>query len=225
MKNFGNEEEEALWKKAFSKTLNDLIFKHDTNINELAIAINADPKTIRNYINQKSVPTAIILMKIADYFNVDTDYLVTGGKTGREYTFSKKIYELAVMIKNLDIKLNNIDQLDDGNYQSVSVTINDPVLAPIIIELCMTPEKDFISHVEKIISKYNNMETSDQHFNDYAIFQNLIKDRYIFDGYDAMDNFTADDEIEERREKWEKMSPAEREEWWKNWLKENGGIN
>ena len=216
MRNLEEKDFEKKWKNEFSKTLDNLLKKRKKSINQLAAETNIDSKTIRNYISQKSVPTAIILMKIADYFNVDTDYLVTGGKTGREYPFSKKIYELAVLIKNLDIKLNNIDQLDDGNYQSVSVTINDPVLAPIIIELCMTPEKDFISHVEKIISKYNNMETSDQHFADYAIFQNIIKDRYIFDEYDAMDNFTADDEIEERREKWEKMSPNEREHWWHN---------
>ncbi|MDE5569277.1 MAG: helix-turn-helix domain-containing protein [Ruminococcus sp.] len=225
MRNLEEEAFEKKWKNEFSKTLDNLLKKRKKSINQLAAETNIDSKTIRNYISGKSIPTATLILKIADVLDVDVDYLITGGKTGHKYLFSKKIYELAVLIKNLDIKLNNIDQLDDGNYQSVSVTINDPVLAPIIIELCMTPEKDFISHVEKIISKYNNMEKSDQHFADYAIFQNLIKDRYIFDGYDAMDNFTADDEIEERREKWEEMSPTERENWWRNWLKEHGLIN
>ncbi len=216
--------EENNFKEEFSKTLKALIDERKISANQLAYDINIDPKSAYSYISGDSIPTIIILIRLADYLNVSIDYLVTGGKTGREYPFSKKIYELAVLIKNIDIKLNNIYDLDDSNYQSVSVTVNDPVLAPIITELCLTPEKDFINHAEKIISKYKNMETSAKHLADYETFENIIKDRYIFDEYDAMDNFTADDEIEERREKWEKMSPAEREQWWTDWLKEHGLI-
>lgn len=221
MKNTDYETEEKLWKKEFSDTLNKLLFNHNISINQLANAIETDPKTIRNYINQKSVPTAIILMKIADYFNVSVDYLVTGGKTGLTYS-ARTIRELATLIGNFDIKLNHPDNV---YYQSVSLTVNDPILASIITELCMTSEKDFRRHAEQVSSAYGSLKVFRQRFVDYGTFQNLIKDRYIFDDFDDLDSFTAEDEINSRREKWEKMSLFEREQWWRNWLEEHDLIN
>lgn len=223
MKNTDHEMEEKRWKKEFSDTLNKLLSDNGISINQLANVIETDPKTIRNYINQKSIPTAIILMKIADYFNVSVDYLVTGGKTGLTYS-ARTIRELATLIGNFDIKLNHPDN-DNAYYQSVSLTVNDPILASIITELCMTSEKDFRHHVEQVASAYGDLKVFRQRFVDYGTFQNLIKDRYIFDDFDDLDSFTAEDELNSRREKWEKMSLFEREQWWQNWLEEHDLIN
>ena len=75
--NTPEKEDEIKWKKNFASNLNDLIFEKKININKLSGIIGIDPKTLRNYCDAKSVPTAINLMKIAEYFNVTTDSLIS----------------------------------------------------------------------------------------------------------------------------------------------------
>lgn len=216
MKNIDYETEEALWKQEFSDMLNKLLNENEVSINQVADSIEVDPKTIRNYVNQKSVPTALVLIKLADYFNVSVDYLVTGGKTGFAYT-SRTIRELATLIGNFNFSIKHPDN-DNAKYESVTLTVDDPILASIITELCMTPEENFRSHAEQVAATYGNLKVFRKRFVDYNTFQHLIEDRYIFDEEDALDVFTADDEIDARRERWKKMSPPEREHWWRNWL-------
>ena len=97
MRNLEEKVFEKKWKNEFSKTLDNLLKKRKKSINQLAAETNIDSKTIRNYISGKSIPTATLILKIADVLDVDVDYLITGGKTGHKYLFSKKIYELAVL--------------------------------------------------------------------------------------------------------------------------------
>ena len=68
--------DETAWKKNFSDTLQRLMGKRNISINKLAAEILVDPKSIRNYIDKKSVPSAIILKKLAVYLEVSTDSLI-----------------------------------------------------------------------------------------------------------------------------------------------------
>ena len=54
--------DETAWKKNFSDTLQRLMGKRNISINKLAAEILVDPKSIRNYIDKKSVPSAICLL-------------------------------------------------------------------------------------------------------------------------------------------------------------------
>lgn len=218
-------QEEQAWQKEFSKTLKTLMKKNELSANKLASEIGIDPKSINKYLSGQSTPTIIILMWLADRFGVDIDHLVTGTKTGVQYSSRKEIYKLAERLSGIDMKINDFDSLDNNGCQSVSVTINDKFLAPIIIELCLTPKNDFISHAEKVISKYADMETSENYLADCETFQNLIKDRYVSDEFEY-GVYDFDEDISEKcSEQWEEMSDEQREEWWKNWIKENGHIN
>lgn len=218
-------QEEQAWQKEFSETLKKLMEDKNLSANKLASEIGIDPKSIHKYLSGQSTPTIIILMRLADYFNVDIDNLVTGTKTGRQYYSRKEIYQLAKHLKKIDMKINDFDSLDNNGCQSVSVTINDKFLAPIIIELCLTPKEDFISHAEKVISKYADMETSENYLSDCETFKNLIKDRYISYEFEY-GVYDFDEDISEKcSEQWEEMSDKQREEWWKNWLKEHSHIN
>ncbi|MCM1506453.1 MAG: helix-turn-helix domain-containing protein [Ruminococcus flavefaciens] len=222
-------QEEQAWQKEFSETLKKLMErdKKDKNLsaNKLASKIGIDSKSIYNYLSGQSTPTIITLMRLADHFGVDIDKLVTGMKTGVQYSSRKEIYKLAERLSGIDMTINDFDSLDNNGCQSVSVTINDKFLAPIIIELCLTPKKDFISHAEKVISKYADMETSENYLADFETFQNLIKDRYISDEFEY-GIFDFDEDISEKcNEQWEEMSDEQRAEWWKNWLKEHDHIN
>ncbi len=70
----------------FSKILNNLIFVNNINYSQLAVAICVDIKTVNNYIKGKSILTAVTLMKIARYFDVSVDFLVTGIQPDRKYS-------------------------------------------------------------------------------------------------------------------------------------------
>lgn len=220
--------EEDDWKSAFSKTFQNLVLTTDTSYLKLASAIGVDIKTIDNYMKGKNIPNAFTLLKIARYFNVSVDFLVTGIEVNARYS-AETLRELANLIANFDIKLNYPDNINK-NYESVSITVSDPILAPVITELCMAHEKDFKEHAEKIASSYGNMKVFDQHLVDYQTFCNMIEDRFLYDGLEEEIEACGMigeiyDEIEERKVQWANMSESDREEWWKNWLEEHGRIN
>lgn len=219
---------EEKWKASFSKNLKNLALTNDVSYLKLASAIDVDIKTLDNYMKGKNIPNALTLLKIAKYFDVSIDFLVTGIQSDCQYS-AETLRELTNLIANFDIKLNYPDNINK-NYESVSITVSDPVLAPVITELCMTHEKDFKEHAEKIASSYGNMKVFDQHLVDYQTFCNMIEDRFLYDGLEEEIEACGliaeiDEEIEERKVQWASMSIDDREEWWKNWLEEHGRIN
>lgn len=218
--------DEELWKNDFSQMINKLLRQNDVSINKVADAIDIDPKTLRNYIDRKSVPSAIILKKLADFFNVSTDYLITNG----EYTIGysdRTILELAELIRDFDVFMKT----DKGNYDSVTLRINDRRLAMAIKEMYYSKGSDNYNSIAGELSRaYGSMKTFHKHLEDYQTYHELIRQEYI---YQDIDNFQIyQDEngndcygfdeydcnaIEQRSEEWEKMSISEREKWWQNY--------
>jgi len=60
----------------FSKRLKKLRKKNKVTLEELAREIDITKTTISRYENEKRVPKMDTVKKIADYFNVTTDYLI-----------------------------------------------------------------------------------------------------------------------------------------------------
>lgn len=60
----------------FATRLRDLISKHETTITEVANNINVTRQAVSAYQDGSSQPTADTLLKIANYFDVSTDYLL-----------------------------------------------------------------------------------------------------------------------------------------------------
>lgn len=164
MENTGRLIDEKEWKKEFSDMLNKLLHDHEISINQLADKIDIDPKTIRNYINQKSVPTAVILMNIANHFNVSVDYLATGGKTKLTYS-ARTIREIATLIRNFNVKFD-YDNNDNTNGHSISLKIEEPILTAIITELFMTPdpEADGNKCLKSYLAKYALMSVKPEQY-------------------------------------------------------------
>lgn len=98
--------DETAWKKGFSDTLLRLMGKRNISINKLAAEILVDPKSIRNYIDKKSVPSAIILKKLADYFEVSTDSLIQS----QDRFSGQTIAALAVILRDFDVLLTEADR-------------------------------------------------------------------------------------------------------------------
>ena len=62
----------------FEKTLRELMRDKGINQNELADFLGVKRSTITMYVNGKSYPEFRTLIKIAEFFDVSLDYLVTG---------------------------------------------------------------------------------------------------------------------------------------------------
>lgn len=226
--------EKDKWLKGFSDIIYQLLGKKDISINKAADYMDIDSKTLRLYLNRKSVPTVINLMKIADFFNVSTDYLIYQGKCDTGYSDSTVI-ALATLIKNFDVSLEKDPESDD----IVTLKVSDKVLSTILKELYLAKNHDnFSSIAGKLAKAYGNMKVYKNHLVDFATFQNLIQHEYIYhDLEDELISCTDEngnsccgadpytfDEIEKRLDEWEKMNIQQREEWWNEYSETTGGI-
>lgn len=223
--------DEDEWKKQFSDTVNRLLGEKDMSINKVAAAVNVDPKTLRNYIERKSVPSAVMVMKLAKFFNVSIDYLTSGGKCDTGYS-DETVAELGTLMKNFDVSLVKDKDRDD----TVTLTIKDKIITTILREMYITKSsEDFDSIVQKLAKYYGKMKVFNKNLVDYNTFHSLIAHEYIY--HDIEDDviecinengeecygtdFYTFEEIEKRIGEWENMSISEREEWWENYCKSN----
>lgn len=60
----------------FTARLNELIKEKGITKKELADAVGTSKALVTIWTQGKSLPSVIFLTKIADYFNVETDYLL-----------------------------------------------------------------------------------------------------------------------------------------------------
>ena len=221
--------DEAVWKKEFSNKLYALIYGKDEekpSINKVAIAIDSDPKSIRNYLDCKSIPSALTIVKLADYFNVSIDYLLTSRNTDTEYS-ERTILTLATLIQNFDVTLTK------ENDDDVTLHIKDNVLSMILKELYYSKGSNhFSTSIENLIRAYGNMKVYQQHLISPSTFYEIIRHEYIYhdleeyiiactdhDGNNdcfGMDPYTFE-ECEKRMQEWDEMSTDDRNNWWKEY--------
>lgn len=218
--------DEAAWKKNFSDTLQRLMGKRNISINKLAAEILVDPKSIRNYIDRKSVPSAIILKKLADYFEVSTDRLIQS----QDRFSGQTIAALAVILRDFDVLLTEADR------GTVTLQFKDSVLAAIVEELYFSRGKEDYAEIAETLSlNYGNMQMVNQHLVDYITFRNLIRHEYIYHGLEedirlytdengdecyGIDSYTVE-EIEKRTDNWDNMSQSEQDAWYREYQKQS----
>ncbi|MFQ9270013.1 MAG: helix-turn-helix domain-containing protein [Ruminococcus callidus] len=218
--------DETAWKKNFSDMLQRLMGKRNISINKLAAEILVDPKSIRNYIDKKSVPSAIILKKLADYFEVSTDSLIQS----QDRFSGQTIAALAVILRDFDVSLVKADK------DAVTLQFNDNVLAAILEELYFSRgKKDYAEIVETLSLHYGSMQTMNQHLVDYITFRNLMRHEYIYHGLEedirlytdengdecyGIDSYTVE-EIEKRTDNWDNMSQSEQDAWYREYQKQS----
>ncbi len=218
--------DETAWKKGFSDTLLRLMGKRNISINKLAAEILVDPKSIRNYIDRKSVPSAIILKKLADYFEVSTDRLIQS----QDRFSGQTIAALAVILRDFDVLLTEADR------GTVTLQFKDSVLAAIVEELYFSRGKEDYAEIAETLSlNYGNMQMVNQHLVDYITFRNLIRHEYIYHGLEedirlytdengdecyGIDSYTVE-EIEKRTDNWDNMSQSEQDAWYREYQKQS----
>lgn len=212
------------WKKGFADTFCQLRKHSDVTLEELALAIHVDTKTLRNYEAGRTIPTAVNLLKLAKFFNVSMDYLASHGELTTDFSY-QTILAVGTMMKNKDVDIDR----EHSTKETLCLRIEDRTLSMIFRELYYTSEKDYIPAIQRLIQNFSSIRSFEDKLVDVTTFQNLIRDEFIFhDLEDDMDLYQDEkgddcydmdwitfDEVERRINLWEEMTMFEREEWWK----------
>ncbi len=66
-----------------SEMLDSLMFEHEINLTQLANEVGIDATTIGRYLHSRYTPTVANLVKLADYFQCTTDFLL--GRESENY--------------------------------------------------------------------------------------------------------------------------------------------
>lgn len=221
--------DEYEWKKRFSSKMNTLLAEKKASINRVANEIGVDAKTIRSYTEGKSVPSALITCKLAEYFGVSTDFLIADVPKNNGYT-DNTIIELANLVKLFHTKVTVNDAED-----TVIMHINDKILTSVIAELYYNRNRsDYDSVAATLANAYGRLKIHNGNLVDYLTFEKLIRHKFIYQGleddcYDcvdengndciAVDDWNAYDEIQRREQKWDDMTAHDRELWWSDFCK------
>ena len=111
----------------FGKRVEFLLDLKEIQNQDLATAINVSPTTISNYINDNRKPDLNTLAKIADYLNVNSDYLLMRTNDYQTY-ISKEIDGNIVEITFDDEKLHLTEnQINDFFVHLKQVGFNPKV--------------------------------------------------------------------------------------------------
>ncbi|HCW2676197.1 helix-turn-helix transcriptional regulator [Clostridioides difficile] len=115
----------------FGERLKELRIKFGLKQHELAEILNVSQSTIGMYENDQRTPPAESIVKLAEYFNVTTDYLL--GHTKTDYSVNANIPEVPSIVyednSNYDIidktKHNESEFIDNLDTFLDSLDIND----------------------------------------------------------------------------------------------------
>ena len=101
-----------------SETLKELLNEHNLTKSYLAAEIGVSASRITDYINNDKYPTVKTLIKIADYFNCSTDYLL-----GREYEQHHNSFNVFVpFAERIKFLLDYFKLSDKDIYQNTEIT-------------------------------------------------------------------------------------------------------
>ena len=75
--------------EVFMKRMKELRQKKGISMEELATALNVSKSRVNMWENNGSVPRSDVLVKIAEYYNVPTDYLLGNNNTSESPTDAK----------------------------------------------------------------------------------------------------------------------------------------
>lgn len=104
---------------SFSQTLNYLRKKHNVTQEELAHFLNVSRSTIAGYETRNREPEYEVLTKIATFFNVSIDFLITGSENHISTTIEHK--DIDYLDNNISTTINsNIVREDTAIYQASS---------------------------------------------------------------------------------------------------------
>lgn len=129
-----------LYNSHFAATLRDLMEKNGTTQKELADSVGVRPQTLSLYTTGETQPNVDKLLKIAEYFGVTTDYLITG-------TILEDI-PVREMLGLSERTVENMKLIKDGYFE------DSPYMLPLLDRLL--GDKDFYLALEQAATWYGN---------------------------------------------------------------------
>lgn len=127
-----------LYNSHFAATLRDLMEKNGTTQKELADFVGVRPQTLSLYCSGETQPNVDKLLKIAEYYDVTTDFLITG-------TILEDI-PVRDMLGLSERTVENMKLVKDGYFEDT------PLMLPVIDRLL--GDKDFYIALEKAVQHY-----------------------------------------------------------------------
>ena len=101
-------------------TLNNLLKEHNITAYRLAKDIHASPSLVGYWLKGEKRPSAKNLQKVADYFHVSTDYLLSGEEPKRISPPANKAEEDDIDINNLNFALSGeVHDLSEDEIQEI----------------------------------------------------------------------------------------------------------
>ena len=143
-----------LYNSHFAATLRDLMEKNGTTQKELADFVGVRPQTLSLYCTGETQPNVDKLLKIAEYYKVTTDFLITGTiledvPTRELLGFSERTVECLKLVK-------------DGYFE------DSPYMLPLLD--CVLGDKDFYTALERA-AHWQQVGTDDTERADYYEFK------------------------------------------------------
>lgn len=131
-----------LYNSHFAATLRDLMEKNGTTQKELAKFVGIRPQTLSLYTTGETQPNVDRLLKIAEYFNVTTDFLATG-------TILEDV-PVREMLGLSQRTVENMKLIKDGYFE------DSPYMLSVLDSLL--GDKDFYTALEKAATWYGRKE-------------------------------------------------------------------
>lgn len=212
--------EKIEWKQSFAAKLRQLIVAKGVSDNKAASEVKVDGKTFRQYLDAESVPSALVIRNIADYFGVTTDYLIYNPDTSFGPT---TIANLGALVK--DCKLSYDRQASDDD--TLVLQVEDRILSMILKELLLSKgSSDYNAVVNRLMRLFGDVKSIHGQLVDYHMFRYLVRQEFLYQNIDKEDitynadgsqslNWDDHDELILRSEQWDQMDEEEHEAWWK----------
>ena len=127
-----------LYHSHFATTLRALMEKNATTQKELADYVGVRPQTLSLYCSGETQPNVDKLLKIAEYYKVTTDFLITG--TVLEYVPTREMLGLS------EQTVVNLKLVNDGYFE------DSPYMLPLLDRLL--GDKDFYLALEQAATWY-----------------------------------------------------------------------
>lgn len=150
----------------FASTLRMLMEQHGTTQKELATFVGIRPQTLAQYCSGETQPNGDKLLKIAEFYKVTVDYLLTG-----TVIENIPVYEMLGFTPNT---VNNLKLIKDGYFE------DSPYMLPMLDR--MLGDKDFYMALERAAYWLQNGNEDMEEKHDYYEFKAMqALQAYLFD--------------------------------------------
>ncbi len=139
----------------FASTLRMLMEENGTTQKELAKHVGIRPQTLAQYCTGETQPNGDKLLKIAEYYKVTVDYLLTG-----TVIENIPVYEMLGLSQNT---VENMRLIKDGYFE------DSPYMLPMLD--CLLGDKDFYMALERSAYWLQNADEDMEEKRDYYEFK------------------------------------------------------